>query len=74
MDMGKMWRVVGRVGTNKVGSECDFEFEVDEEDLPLDPEKRKEVIEDMAREAMWDSGKVDWNYEQVGEEDDSEEP
>ena len=59
----------GTVSTNKVGSECDFEFEVDEEDLPEDSGKREKMIHEIAQEALWESGQIDWTYEQVESEE-----
>lgn len=59
----------GTVSTDKVGSECEFEFEVDEDDLPEDAEERKATIHEIGLEALWESGVLDWGYEQVeGEE------
>lgn len=60
-----LMKFVGKVSTNKVGSECDFEFTVDEDDLPTDPDKRARAIEEMAQEALWGSGSFDWSYAQV---------
>ena len=67
--MGKILKFEGRVGTNKVGSDCTFTFEIDEEDLPNTPARRTEYIDKVAQEAMWESGTIDWSFEQVGEEE-----
>lgn len=61
-----MLKFEGRIGTNKVGSDCEFEFEVNEEDLPKNKEKRREYIEEMAKDAAFQF--IDWSYAQVGEE------
>lgn len=66
-------RFAGTVGTRKVGSECEFEFEIDEADLPEDATAREEYIDKAALEAVWESGIIDWSFEQVGEEDEGEE-
>lgn len=52
----------GTVRTNKVGSEAHFQFEVEEEDLPDDPQKREEVLDQLGLEALWESGMVHWSY------------
>lgn len=57
-------KFVGTVSTNRVGSACRFNFEVDEEDLPDDPDKRRVKLDDIAQEAIWESGMVSWDYEQ----------
>lgn len=62
----------GEVSTNKVGSECSFEFEIDDEDLPEDPGKRARAIDKIALEALWDSGQLEWGYEEVDPDADSE--
>lgn len=46
----------GTVATDKIGSECDFEFEVDDDATEAD-------IEHEAREAAFDL--IQWNYEEV---------
>ena len=45
----------GYVSTNKVGSECEFEFEVEDD-------ATEGAIEEAAREAMFD--RIEWNYEE----------
>ena len=55
----------GYVRTNKVGSECEFEFEIDDEELPEDPQEREQEINEIALDALWGSGKIDWSYEEV---------
>lgn len=63
----------GSVSTNKVGSECKFTFEIDEEDLPENTNEREHTLNEIALEALWESGQIDWGYEQIGtEEKDSE--
>lgn len=59
----------GTVGTNKVGSDCEFEFEVDEEDLPKNTDERKRALNEIGLEALWESGMIEWNFEQVGTEE-----
>lgn len=59
-------RFVGRIGTDRVGSDCEFEFEVDEAELPRGKQARQEAIEEMAREAAFQL--VEWSYEQVENE------
>ena len=63
-----MLKFRGVVKTNKVGSECSFEFEVDEEGLPDGPPERSKALNDAALEALWESGQVEWDYEQIDEE------
>jgi hypothetical protein len=58
-------RYRGTVSTNKVGSECHFEFEIDEDSLPDDLGERREVIEKEAQAAMWESGQVSWDFEEA---------
>jgi hypothetical protein len=62
----------GVVSTNRVGSECDFEFEIDDEDLPEDPGKRERMINEIALEALWGSGQIDWDYEEVDSDNSDE--
>lgn len=63
----------GKVSTNKIGSECEFEFEIDDDDLPEDnPGKRERMINAIALEALWDSGIIDWGYEEVASKDSPE--
>lgn len=50
-----MRKFVGKIGTNKVGSDCEFEFEVDDD-------ATEDEIEDAAREAAFQN--VEWNYEE----------
>jgi hypothetical protein len=57
----------GRVGTNKVGSDCEFEFEIDTELCPTSEPERTDYIDKGAQEAMWESGIIDWSYQQVEE-------
>lgn len=54
-----MKTVKGYVRTNKVGSTCEFSFEVDD-DCPRDD------IEELAKEAMFD--RIEWNFTVDGEE------
>lgn len=50
----------GWVCTDRVGSKCEFEEEFDREDwVNMDIDARDEVM----REAMWDSGMIEWGYE-----------
>lgn len=67
--MSKILKFTGTVGTIKVGSGVKFSFEIYEEDLPTNPDEREEAIDEIALEALWESGVVDWSYEQVGEEE-----
>lgn len=63
-------KYIGTVSTNKVGSGCEFEFEIDDEDLPEDPEEARSVINNIALEALWDSGKINWAYGEVAESEE----
>jgi len=49
--------VKGWIETNKFGSRCDFEFEVEDDTPPED-------IEEMARDAAFEN--MDWSYEVDG--------
>lgn len=60
-------KYVGRVSTNRVGSECEFEFEIDDEDLPEDPIKRQREIDKIALEELWESDILEWGYNEVKE-------
>lgn len=51
----------GGVSTNLVGSDCSFEFEVEDD-------ATEEEIEEIAREAAFDY--IDWWYDEVNDEDD----
>lgn len=46
----------GYVATNKVGSDCDFEFEADDD-------ATEDEIGELAREAMFEQ--IEWNFEVV---------
>lgn len=59
-------KYIGTVSTNKVGSECDFEFEVDDEELPAEKNARADALEKIASEALWGSGMIDWSFEEKG--------
>jgi hypothetical protein len=48
-----MKRFTGFVSTRKVGSECEFEFEVDDD-------ATDDQIEDAGREAMFEQ--IEWNF------------
>lgn len=57
--MSEIVRVVGKVRTNRVGSECEFEAEFERDEWEgMSEDEREEAM----REAMWDSGQVDWDY------------
>jgi hypothetical protein len=56
----------GEVSTRKVGSKSTFEFEIDDEDLPEDPQEHEDAINDRALEALWESGVIDWSFGEVG--------
>jgi hypothetical protein len=60
-------KYIGVVRTNKVGSECEFEFEIDDKNLPTDPTARKEAIENIARDALYESGMFEWSYNEEAE-------
>ena len=62
----------GTVSTNKVGSECEFEFEINEEDLPEDPGERERMIDKIALEELWEYGRIDWGFEEVDSNDTEE--
>lgn len=51
-----MRKFIGKIQTDTVGSECDFEFEVEDDATP-------EQIEVEAREAAFNH--VDWSYSEV---------
>lgn len=54
-------KFTGSVSTNKVGSEDQFEFEVDDD-------ATEEQIEEAGREAMWE--RIEWFYtEDEGDEE-----
>lgn len=56
------FRVYAR--TNKVGSDVEFDIEVDDEDWEYADElKRDEIMLDM----LFDSGLIEWYYEEVVE-------
>lgn len=46
----------GYVATNKVGSDCEFEFEADDD-------ATEDEIEELAREAIFEQ--IEWNFEVV---------
>ena len=60
----KLLKFTGTVSTQKCGSECAFTFEVYEQDLPTDKNEREDYLNKIALEALWESGQVDWSYEQ----------
>lgn len=62
----------GKVHTSKIGSTCEFGFEIDDDDLPEDPGKREREINKIALEALWESGVLEWGYEEVASEDSEE--
>ena len=46
----------GSIGTNKVGSQCEFEFEMDDD-------ATEEEIEEVAQECAFE--KIDWHFTEV---------
>lgn len=57
------------VSTNKVGSRCEREFEVDDEDLEdLNEQEHDALVDEYARDVMFDM--IDWGWDRV--EDESE--
>ena len=46
----------GSIGTNKIGSDCKFEFEVEDDATP-------EQIESAAREAAFEN--IEWNFKEI---------
>lgn len=50
-----MRKFVGTISTNKVGSECKFEFEMDDD-------ATDEEIEEAAREAAFNY--IEWDYQE----------
>jgi hypothetical protein len=50
-----MKKFKGVIRTNKIGSDCNFEFEVDEN-------ATEEEIDEIAKEVAFES--IDWYYEQ----------
>lgn len=67
--MGKVLKFRGTVSTNRVRSECTFEFEIDEGDLSKDPSRREQEIDRIALDELWNSGQLSWGYEQIEEEE-----
>lgn len=53
-----MKKIKGSIRTDKVGSSCEFEFEMEDEATP-------EEIEEAARDAAFDM--IDWGYSVDGE-------
>ena len=60
-------KYIGHVQTSKVGSRSEFEFEVDDEDMPEDPAEMRKAIDKVAHEAMYESGVFEWGYNEVAE-------
>jgi len=56
-----MKRIQGSIATDKVGSRCHFDFEVDDDCTP-------EEIEELAREAAFE--RIEWGYTIDGESPD----
>jgi hypothetical protein len=54
-----MKKIKGSISTNKVGSSCEFEFEMHDDATP-------EEIEEAARDAAFDL--IDWHYLIDGED------
>ena len=55
-------RIRIKVSTNKVGSECYDEFDIDDAEWN---EMTEQEQADFCLEALWNSGMVDWTYEPV---------
>jgi hypothetical protein len=55
-------KFIGTVSTNKVGSDCEFTFEVYEASLPKGKQARQDYLDAEALNAMWESGQVEWSY------------
>lgn len=53
-----MKTITGYIATNKVGSSCEFEFEVEDDVTP-------EQIEEMAKDAAFNC--IEWSYQVDGE-------
>ena len=53
-----MRNFTGTIRTNKIGSECEFEFKVEDDTTP-------ENIEELAREQAFQL--IEWNFEEVVE-------
>lgn len=62
----------GEVSTDKAKSISEFYFEIDDEDLPEDPNERRAAIDDIALEEMLESGKMRWDFGEVTEDDANE--
>ena len=60
MSETKTVRVVGYIKTNKVGSECDFEFS-EEVDSDLSGEALEAYLEESARDAAFQM--MEWEFE-----------
>jgi hypothetical protein len=57
-------RFNGYVKTDKVGSKCEFEFEVEASEVEgMNEEERQKTIENAAREAAFES--VEWTFWEV---------
>lgn len=53
-----------RISTNKVGSDCTLDVEMDDEDVPEDWESSGSFNREMF-EILTDSGLYEWNFEEV---------
>lgn len=51
-----MRKFIGKISTSKIGSDCEFEFEVEDDATP-------QQIEAEARDAAFDW--IDWYYDEV---------
>lgn len=55
------------VSTNRVGSQTEKEIEIDDDELEdYVEEDRQAIIEDMARNAMFEM--IEWNWTEITEE------
>ena len=63
-----MAEFIGKVATNRVGSEVEFEFYVDDDDLAeAEASGEKFAVDDLMNtaliQAMWESGSLDVTFE-----------
>ena len=55
-----MRRVTISVSTNKVGSTCEYDFDVDDDEFDGMSDAE---INDYMLECLWQSGMIDWTYD-----------
>lgn len=56
-------RFIAYVETNRVGSRVEVDFDVDDEDLEgLDDRERESLLEEYARDVIFDGGHIEWGW------------